>query len=204
MKEETKISKNYVIICAIFVVALLILGISLTYAFFETNISNDFTETKFTTGTFSMDTNLTDASVINASNMTLLNTNEVESKSEKINFTAQAKNNNNAKFNIYLKNITISSNMIDSSFKWQLLADNKVISSGDFSDITKNGKLSTSKTSTDLVKYYDTYYLKKAGNFNGNNEMNFEIRLYLLNSSVNQSSLIDGTFSSSAAIEGYL
>ena len=34
--------------------------------------------------------------------------------------------------------------------------------------------------------------------------MNFEIRLYLLNSSVNQSSLIDGTFSSSAAIEGYL
>lgn len=204
MKEETKISKNYVIICAIFVVALLILGISLTYAFFETDISNDFTETKFTTGTFSMDTNLTDASVINASNMTLLNTNEVESKSEKINFTAQAKNNNNAKFNIYLKNITISSNMIDSSFKWQLLADNKVISSGDFSDITKNGKLSTSKTSTDLVKYYDTYYLKKAGNFNGNNEMNFEIRLYLLNSSVDQSSLIDGTFSSSAAIEGYL
>ena len=182
MKEETKISKNYVIICAIFVVALLILGISLTYAFFETDISNDFTETKFTTGTFSMDTNLTDASVINATNMTLLNTNEVESKSEKINFTAQAKNNNNAKFNIYLKNITISSNMIDSSFKWQLLADNKVISSGDFSDITKNGKLSTSKTSTDLVKYYDTYYLKKAGNFNGNNEMNFEIRLYLLNS----------------------
>ena len=96
MKEETKISKNYVIICAIFVVALLILGISLTYAFFETDISNDFTETKFTTGTFSMDTNLTDASVINATNMTLLNTNEVESKSEKINFTAQAKNNNNA------------------------------------------------------------------------------------------------------------
>ena len=204
MKEETKISKNYVIICAIFVAALLILGISLTYAFFETDISNDFTETKFTTGTFSMDTNLTDASVINASNMTLLNTNEVESKSEKINFTAQAKNNNNAKFNIYLKNITISSNMIDSSFKWQLLADNKVISSGDFSDITKNGKLSTSKTSTDLVKYYDTYYLIKAGNFNGNNEMKFEIRLYLLNSSVDQSSLIDGTFSSSAAIEGYL
>ena len=204
MKEETKISKNYVIICAIFVVALLILGISLTYAFFETDISNDFTETKFTTGTFSMDTNLTDASVINASNMTLLNTNEVESKSEKINFTAQAKNNNNAKFNIYLKNITISSNMIDSSFKWQLLADNKVISSGDFSDITKNGKLSTSKTSTNLIKYYDTYYLTKAGKFNGNNEMNFEIRLYLLNSSVDQSSLIGGTFSSSAAIEGYL
>lgn len=204
MKEETKISKNYVIICAIFVVALLILGISLTYAFFETDISNDFTETKFTTGTFSMDTNLTDASVINASNMTLLNTDEVESKSEKINFTAQAKNNNNAKFNIYLKNIKISSNMIDSSFKWQLLADNKVISSGDFSDITKNGKLSTSKTSTDQVKYYDTYYLKKAGNFNGNSEMNFEIRLYLLNSSVDQSSLIDGTFEASAAIEGYL
>ena len=204
MKEETTISKNYVIICAIFVVALLILGISLTYAFFETDISSNFTETKFTTGTFSMDTNLTDASVINASNMTLLNTDEVESKSEKINFTAQAKNNNNAKFNIYLKNIKISSNMIDSSFKWQLLADNKVISSGDFSDITKNGKLSTSKTSTDLVKYHDTYGLKKAGNFNGNSEMNFEIRLYLLNSSVDQSSLIDGTFEASAAIEGYL
>lgn len=204
MKEETRISKNYVIICAIFVVSLLILGISLTYAFFETDISSNFTETKFTTGTFSMDTNLTDASVINATNMTLLNTDEVESKSEKINFTAQAKNNANAKFNIYLKNITISSNMIDSSFKWQLLADNKVISSGDFSDITKNGKLSTSKTSTNLIKYYDTYYLTKTGKFNGNNEMNFEIRLYLLNSSVDQSSLIDGTFEASAAIEGYL
>lgn len=204
MKEEAKISKNYVIICAIFVVSLLILGISLTYAFFETDISSNFTETKFTTGTFSMDTNLTDASVINATNMTLLNTDEVESKSEKINFTAQAKNNTNAKFNIYLKNITISSNMIDSSFKWQLLADNKVISSGDFSDITKNGKLSTSKTSTNLIKYYDTYYLTKVGKFNGNNEMNFEIRLYLLNSSVDQSSLIDGTFEASAAIEGYL
>ena len=31
-----------------------------------------------------------------------------------------------------------------------------------------------------------------------------EIRLYLLNSSVDQSSLIDGTFEASAAIEGYL
>ena len=100
MKEEAKISKKYIIICIVFVVALLILGISLTYAYFQFDISSNFTETKFTTGTFSMDTNLTDASVINATNMTLLNTDEVESKSEKINFTAQAKNNTNAKFNI--------------------------------------------------------------------------------------------------------
>lgn len=204
MKEEKKISKKYMVICIVFVCALLILGISLTYAFFEADLSSNFTETKVTTGTFDISTNLNDTSVINASNMNLLTESEIATKAEKITFTAQAKNNKNAKYNIYLKNIKISSNMINSSFKWQLLADNKVISSGDFSDMTKNGKLSSSKTSTDSIKYYDSYYLKQAGSFNGNSEMNFEIRLYLLNSSVDQSSLLGGTFEASAAIEGYL
>lgn len=202
--EKQKYSKNYTVICIIFVVALIILGISLTYSFTIADLQGNFTETKIQSGTFKMDTDLPDSNVITANNMVLINEDEIDAKSEKINFTAQVKNESTGFYNIYLKNITISNNMIDSSFKWQLLADDVVVSSGDFSDIITNGKLSTTKTSTETIKYYDTYYLKQAGEFNGASVTNFEIRLYLLNSSLDQSSLIDGTFEASVAITGYL
>lgn len=202
--EKQKYSKSYTVICIIFVVALIILGISLTYSFTIADLQGNFTETKIQSGTFKMDTDLPDSNVITANNMVLINEDEIDAKSEKINFTAQVKSESTGFYNIYLKNITISNNMIDSSFKWQLLADDVVVSSGDFSDITTNGKLSTTKTSTENIKYYDTYYLKQAGEFNGTSVTNFEIRLYLLNSSLDQSSLIDGTFEASVAITGYL
>lgn len=202
--EKQKYSKNYTVICIIFVVALIILGISLTYSFTIADLQGNFTETKIQSGTFKMDTDLPDSNVITANNMALINEDEIDAKSEKINFTAQVKSESTGFYNIYLKNITISNNMIDSSFKWQLLADDVVVSSGDFSNITTNGKLSTTKTSTETIKYYDTYYLKQAGEFTGASVTNFEIRLYLLNSSLDQSSLIDGTFEASVAITGYL
>jgi hypothetical protein len=75
--------------------------------------------------------------------------------------------------------------------------DDKIIANGSFGDI------STTNTSNSDTNYYDTYYLKKGIDFNGFNTSNLKLRIYLLNSSLDQSNLLNGTFECKVAIEAY-
>lgn len=203
-KEHSK--KVYIGICIVFVVALVTLATSISFAYYKANVKEENkTQTTVKTGTFDIETSLSTTSAIHANDMNLINPEEIETQAKSIRFTAKSKSNtsNPGKFNIYLKDIAISNNLIHNDFKWQLLMDNEVIASGDFADLIVNGKSSTTKTNTDSVKYFDTYYLKTATNFNGFNQSNLEVRVYLLNSSENQNSLMNGTFSGKVAIEAY-
>lgn len=204
MKKEY--SKSiYIAMCVAFVISLGVLGISLSYAFFEADIVGNYTETKIETGKFDIETSLTTISAINVSNISLIDEENIETEASSINFTAKSKSTTNkaGKFNIYLKDITISNNLIDNSFKWQLVMNNNIIASGDFSDIETKGNKSTTQMDTEDLKYFDNYYLKTAIDFNDFNQSDFSIRVYLLNNGLNQNHLMNGSFECKAAIEAY-
>lgn len=199
-------NKRYVIMCIVFVGALIVAIFSFSYAYMQTNIYGDLTETTIKTGTFDIKTTLTNTSGINATNMMLINEKEIEEKAKNITFTVQAASttNNPGKFNIFLKDIVISKGLININFKWQLLMDDKIIGNGSFDDIEVNGMQSTNNTNTETVNYYDTYYLKEAISFDNFNESTLELRIYLLNDdSVNQKELLNGIFKCKVGIEGY-
>lgn len=197
--KNKKSNSKYLIMCLIFVVAIIVIGVSLSYAFTVADITGDFTETTIQAGTFDIETSLTNMDALNASNMLLINEDEIETEAETLEFTVASKStsDNAGKFNVYLKNIKISNNLISNDFKWQLLMDDKIIANGSFGDI------STTNTSDSDTNYYDTYYLKKGIDFNGFNTSNLELRIYLLNSSLDQSNLLNGTFECKVAIEAY-
>lgn len=208
MKKQIS-NKKYMIICSVFVVSLVIIAMSVSFAYLKLDISGaeNATETKIETGTFDIKTSLTNTSAIIATNMMLISETEIEEKSKSISFTAQssATANTPGKFNVYLKNISISKGLIDANFKWQLLMDSEIIGSGSFSDIETNGVASATNTNTETTNYYDMYYLKEAIDFNGFNESILELRVYLLNdSTVNQNNLMNGTFECIVGIEGYI
>ncbi len=198
-------TKNY-ILAILLVLSIVALVASFTYAFFLTDTPGEVTQTKIESGTFDIATSLTNLSGINATNMTLLEESEITEKSNKINFTVQSKSstNNAGRFNIYLKDITISTGMINSSFKYQILMDGNIIQNGDFSRLNTLGIISTSKTSTDAIKYYDNLVLASAIDFDDFNESEIEIRVYLLNdNTVNQNDLMNGNFSCKVGVEAY-
>lgn len=207
MKKQIS-NKKYIIICCVFVVSLMIIAMSISFAYLKLDVSGveNATETKIETGTFDIKTSLTNVNAINATNIMLINEDEIEAKANSISFTVQAASTTNkaGKFNIYLKDIVISKGMIDSNFKWQLLMDGKIIGDGNFANIENDGIASSTNTNTDTINYYDTFYLKEDIEFNGFNESTLELRVYLLNdSSVNQNNLLNGTFEAKIGIEGY-
>jgi len=204
--KNTKRNK-YMIMCIVFVVALITIAVSISFAYIKLNVTGDTTETKIETGTYDIETSLSSVTAFNATNMVLINEEEIEEKAESISFTVKPKNTNSkaGKFNVYLKDISISNGLIDSSFKWQILMDGKVIDSGDFSTIESKGIKSTTVNDTETMKYYDSFDLKSNIEFNGFNESSIEIRVYLLNdSTINQNNLMNGTFQGKVGIEAYI
>ena len=181
MKKEH--SKNaYAFMCTAFVVSIIIIAVSFSYAFLVPKVYGENTQTTIEAGIFDIETSLDNSSAIIAQNMIILNEDEVESKAEKIDFTVKstATTDNAGKFNVYLKDIAISNGLIDSNFKWDLIMDGEVIKSGSFSNIETIGISSTSKEDTDTAKYFDTYYLATGINFNNFEASNMSIRIYLL------------------------
>lgn len=203
---KNKIMNKYTIMCIVFVVALITLAFSISFAYIKLETAGETTETKIKTGTFEIETSLETVNSLNATNMMLINEDEIEEKANSLTFTAKADSSNTStgEFAIYVKDVTISKGLIDKNFKWQLLQDGKIVGNGSFENIDSDGVASSSKTNTDDINYYDTYYLIKDIPFNGTEESSLELRIYLLNdSAVNQSNLMNGTFECRVGIEGY-
>ncbi|MBO5096536.1 MAG: hypothetical protein J6B98_06645 [Bacilli bacterium] len=205
MKNKSSLNK-YVIMCVVFVISIIAIAFSISFAYMESDILGELTETKVNTGTFDIKTSLTNTTAINTKNMMLISEDEIEDKSNKISFTVQAASTTGkaGEFNVYLKDVIIDKGLIDPNFKWQLLMDDEIIGEGDFSNIDTDGIKSETNTNTDTTNYYDMFYLKKAISFKEFNESTLEIRVYTLNdSTVNQNNLLYKTMQAKIGVEAY-
>ena len=155
-KDNTK--KRIVLGSLIIVVSIIIVGLSLTYAYYvntirETNADNQ--GASLTSGNLSMD--FTTSRNINATSASLINDADILSE-ENNNYTAFsisfAEDNtvSEATYNIYLTDISMTENFKSSYVKWALYrANNTLVTQGDFSNVTLNGTGSGTHNASDIT-----------------------------------------------------
>lgn len=165
----------------------LLLGFS--YAWYATT-----TSTSFDLRTPSSDKIVVDfatSKYINAKTGIPLIETEVSTKADKTLFTVKANSSMSmtAKYTVLLQDIIIDDVLKSSSFKWQLLKDSTEVASGDFSSIG-------SSTTMDL---YTTSLV-----LNAMDADNYEFRLWLHETNVEQNDMMDKTFSATVAIKTFL
>ncbi len=159
MENNVDNSKKRVILGSlIIVVSIVIIGLSLSYAYYvntirETNADNQ--GASLTSGNLSMD--FTTSQNINATSASLINDADILSE-ENNNYTAFsisfAEDNtvSEATYNIYLTDISMTENFKSSYVKWALYrANNTLVTQGDFSNVTLNGTGSGTHNASDIT-----------------------------------------------------
>ncbi len=159
MENNVDNSKKRVILGSlIIVVSIVIIGLSLSYAYYvntirETNADNQ--GASLTSGNLSMD--FTTSQNIKATSASLINDADILSE-ENNNYTAFsisfAEDNtvSEATYNIYLTDISMTENFKSSYVKWALYrANNTLVTQGDFSNVTLNGTGSGTHNASDIT-----------------------------------------------------
>lgn len=179
-EEKSKIAKRNIVLYASIALLLISLTFKFSYAYFAASLSGNESAQDSVVTSGDLKVEFTDSSVFNATDMVILTPEEVDAKSEKSTFTVKNTGNVVAKYK-FLINTTLTSNLISSDFKWQLLSNSTVVSQGNFS---------TAVSGQDLE--LNSSYLT----INPNDEVEYEFRVWLAEDETrNQIDLTNGTFS---------
>ena len=118
-------NKSYVVRTLVLVFSLIILGISLTYAYFTLQIEGDPTDSNIATAKLIIDSNLKEAAAINNLNLSLISKTEKSEKADKVEFYIQNNSTGgiSAKYFVYLTDISITKNLYSEYFKWELVKE---------------------------------------------------------------------------------
>jgi len=184
--KENKVNKNKVsVIVAIITVVIFCVGI--TYAYFTATVTGneDAKSTRVTSGKLIIDFETTE--YINNLTGELIKDSQKEDLADYSNFTVKhnVESKNKADYTLSLTDIEISDNLKSADFKWELVKNNTVINSGDFSSIGN---------STSLNLTLDMQRLEV------NQTDNYTFRIWLSETNVDQSNLYNGTFSAKIAL----
>ncbi len=208
MQLEKKInsSKNLGRIFVL-VVSLIVIGISGSYAYFTTNIMGTPTQSTVSSGKFEVTSSLEEANAIKDLSLRLINSEDVVAKAKSIEFSVVSTSNStiDAKYDVYLRGITLSKNLYSSDFKWELAnkdcTENCVLASGDFSNVERVGnavdgeEANVSTTVKDMKLTNDSILLHK------DTTQNIIFRIWLQNDdSRNQIELTNGRFEGKLSI----
>lgn len=205
MKKISGSSIKYVVMCIVFIVALIVIAMSASFAYYKAQKDGTATQTKLRSNELNITSNLNEQAGITINDLQLIHEEEIPTTSATINFTVTTANNA-GELEVYLKDISIATGLIDTygSLRWQLLDGTTVIANGSFNDIETNGVPSTSQTNTATTLYFDKYNLKTGISIPASTTKSFTIRIYLLDDpNNNQIGLTNLTFSCKAGVVGY-
>lgn len=157
MKE--KVNKTNIIISVIFVVALLLLAVSATYAFFTRKVESNGEKTNITSMTGVLDIDFATSEYINNNNTYLIKDADIFESADKSTFTIKRTEDttvDNIAYNLYLDIIELPDEFKNQYVKWALYeSDNPNISmnplsSGNLEKIGDLKKLQLNQTRIDL------------------------------------------------------
>ncbi len=148
--------KKYTIMVLIFVISIMTVGVSLSYAYFTINFSGESDVPTEQAGFLNVTSTIENAEAISATELGLIDKEDYKTKGQKVSFTVtnnseetlkniespeqeQAKPSTiNAKYTIKLVDMSISKNLISQYFKWAIIINDGEEGSkeitGDFSD----------------------------------------------------------------------
>ena len=202
-------NKRYIVRTLVFVFSLIILGISLTYAYFTLQIEGEPTDSLIGTAKLEIESDLEGAEAINNLDLNLINATEKADKADEFYLKNVSTGGISAEYFVYLVDVSLTKNLYSKYFKWELVkkgTDNEtVINQGTFEEqnIKRTGtkaddeddRVSTTIEKVALNKKSET------GELEGiilNNQAKDELifRIWLENDeNVDQISLTSGSFS---------
>ncbi len=184
MKQQKKLILPIIVL----VTSLIVLVLSITYAYFAQIVDlSDTTPTDFSTGY--MDITFTTNNYFSNSSMELLDASSVIANADYTEFVVAPNGGtvSTIKYDIYFNNLSVSNNLKSTYFKWALYQGDTRISEGNFGSLGTNTelKLTNSQISMTSASPSTTY----------------RVYVWLENdSSVNQNSLLSGSFNGKVAI----
>lgn len=140
-KNSTKnVMFNSAIRIIVFVLAIVIFGVSTSYAYYVANIKGQANVDESKTATLNVTTTLENAPAISASKMSIINASDYLTKAQKVDFsiTNETTSNVKAKYTLKLVEMSITKNLSSKYFKYAVIVnagkDNEKTFTGNFLD----------------------------------------------------------------------
>lgn len=156
MEKKKNSTKKFVLNSAmritIFVLAIIVFGISTSYAYYVANIKGQANVDTSQTATLNITTTLESAPAISASKMSIIDASDYLTKGQKVDFTVtnEATSNVKAKYTLKLVDMSITKNLSSKYFKYAIIinagTDNEKILTGNFLDATNIASEGTTVT----------------------------------------------------------
>lgn len=206
--DEKKGNKRQVIKVCILIGALMVLAFSGTYAYFTTTFIGSPSATTAKSGVFKVESSLEKTSVIRNKRMVLIYVNDTQDQrdelADKLTFTVTSTSEStvDGTFNLYLKDIKLSKNLYSEYLKWELLKGTEIVSSGDFSDVTRIG-MEEANEEKNVVTNVEEFQLNTTRlSLPKNTTQTYTFRMYLLDDpNKNQIELTEGSFNGRLYLE---
>ncbi len=197
-----KSMRNNVMGSLIVVMALIIIGISGSYAYFVNSVKEENKENQGVnvySGALVMNFRTVDDKYIKASAANLINDADILTKADYTSFsiTLPEGNVNTATYNVYLTDIKMTSNFKSQYLKWALYSADTKVASGDFSGVTLSSSATDGKC--------DVSNITLLGNTDINKGTTTSYKLYIWLSyepNVQQNSLLNGSISAKVGFRG--
>lgn len=207
-KKEKKEIKNQAIKIGVLVLAIVVLAISLSYAYYSANKSGTSNIDNASAGKLDLSSTLTTASAISNTKLQLLDAANVKSEAEKVEFSVTSANTStvNGKYYIYLTDIQLSKNLYSPYFKWQLVRitsnGESEIANGNFLNVTRTDIPSENEEEKAVTTIEDITLNSTVLTIAPNTTDQLAFRLWLENDpDNNQIELTEGTFQGKLKIE---
>ncbi len=128
MKEKNSTKNtffNFAMRITIFVLAIVIFGVSTSYAYYVANIKGQASVDESKTAVLNVTTTLENAPAISASKMTIINAADYLTKAQKVDFsiTNQSTSNVKAKYTLKLVEMNITKNLSSKYFKYAVIVN---------------------------------------------------------------------------------
>lgn len=208
LMDERREIRNHIIKIGVIVVAIVTIGISLSYAYYSGNFSGQTEIDETNAARFDLTSTLDTTPAILARDMQLVNTADIKTKAEKVDFTVTNANTStvNGKYYIYLTDIQLTKNLYSDYFKWELVkvedSEETEIASGSFDDAIREGSVVEGEDYNVLTTAEDMALNKIALDLNIGDTDSLIFRIWLENDpDVNQVSLTNGSFQGLLKIE---
>lgn len=207
MKTENEM-KNQAIKIGIFVVAIVVLGVSLSYAFYTALLSGNADIDNTSAARLDLTSTLNDTPAINNTKLELIDPSKKDTLAEKVEFSVTNANTStvNGKYFVYLTDIHVTRNLYSKYFKWELVritnTGESLIESGNFSTVTRVGAPVDGEANNVMTTVEDIGLNKVALQIPKNTTDSFIFRLWIENDpDANQIDLTEGTFQGKLKIE---
>ncbi len=203
--NQAKANKKLFISIIVLVSSLVIITMSLSYAYFSINFKGTAEVTNDAAAKFSVTSTLTSANVISADKMNLIEAKDVDTAAKKITFDVQNQSTStvSAKYTLKIVEGSITKNLCSQYFKWKLVKGTEQIASGDFSKAVPN--VTEGTTATDVASFTMEIISDAAARTLAKGvkeDLTFYVWLEN-NANVNQAYLTNGSFSGKLSLEAY-